>query len=136
MAKRDKDPRLQELFSAGKNVYSISKCNTIEECLFEAYNTYILHNKGTNGIYGILGTKIHDKLEEIINGKATVDELPTTLNEELLDLDMLGVEFPKDFKGNDTIRNNWVADMKHFCKTFQPPKGTFKTKRRAPWKCV
>ena len=31
MAKRDKDPRLQELFSAGKNVYSISKCNTIEE---------------------------------------------------------------------------------------------------------
>ena len=129
MAKRDKDPRLQELFSAGKNVYSISKCNTIEECLFEAYNTYILHNKGTNGIYGILGTKIHDKLEEIINGKATVDELPTTLNEELLDLDMLGVEFPKDFKGNDTIRNNWVADMKHFCKTFQPPKGTFKTEQ-------
>ena len=127
MAKRDKDPRLQALFDAGKYVYSISKCNTIEECLYEAYNTYILHQKGTNGIYGILGTRIHDKLEEIINGTATANELPDVLNQELLDLDMLGIEFPKDFKGNDSIRNNWIADMKHFCQTFQPPKGTFKT---------
>ena len=127
MAKREKDSRLQELFDSGKSVYSISKCNTIEECLYEAYNTYVLHKKGTNGIYGILGTKIHDKLEEIINGVATVAELPEALNEELLDLDMIGVEFPKDFKGNDSIRNNWIADMKHFCKTFRPPRGTFKT---------
>ena len=92
MAKRDKDPRLQELFKANKNVYSISKCNTIEECLYETFKSYIEHDKGTNGIYGVLGTKIHDKLEEIINGEATVDELPDTLNQELLDLDMLGIE--------------------------------------------
>ena len=42
---------------------------------------------------------------------------------------MLGIEFPKDFKGNDSIRNNWIADMKHFCKTFQPPKGKFQTEQ-------
>lgn len=129
MAKRDKDPRLQALFDAGKNVYSISKCNTIEECLYETFKSYIEHDKGVNGIYGVLGTKIHDKLEEIINGEATVNELPDTLNQELLDLDMLGIEFPKDFKGNDSIRNNWIADMKHFCKTFQPPKGKFQTEQ-------
>lgn len=127
MAKREKDSRLQALFDAGKNVYSISKCNTIDECLYEAFNTYVLHKKGTNGIYGILGTKIHDKLEEIINGTATAAELPDTLNEELMDLDMLNIQFPKDFKGNDSIRNNWIADMKHFCKTFQPPNGKFTT---------
>lgn len=127
MAKRDKDQRLQELFQANKHVYSISKCNTINECLYEAYRQYILHDRGTNGIYGILGTKIHDKLEEIINGKAEATELPDVLNEELLDLDMLGISFPKDFKGNDSIRNNWIADMKHFCKTFTPPRGTFRT---------
>lgn len=127
MAKRDKDPRLQELFKSGKAVYSISKCNTIEECLFEAYNTYILHKKVTNGIYGVLGTKIHDKLQEIIEGTATEAELPDVLNQELLDLSMLGIEFPKDFKGNDTIRNNWIADMKHFCNTFKAPKGKFTT---------
>ena len=46
MAKRDKDPRLQALFDAGKNVYSISKCNTIEECLYETFKSYIEHDKG------------------------------------------------------------------------------------------
>ena len=50
MAKRDKDPRLQALFDANKNVYSISKCNTIEECLYETFRSYIKHDKGTNGI--------------------------------------------------------------------------------------
>ena len=127
MAKPDKDPRLQELFNLGKSVYSISKCNTIEECLYEAYNTYILHKKGVNGIYGVLGTKIHAKLQEIMEGTATESELLDTLNEELLDLDMLNIQFPKDFKGNDSIRNNWIADMKHFCQTFKAPSGKFTT---------
>ena len=59
MAKREVDLRLKKLFDEKKQVYSISKANTIEECLLEAYNTYVLHKKGVNGIYGILGTKIH-----------------------------------------------------------------------------
>ena len=91
MAKRELDPRLKALYDAGKKVYSISKINTIDECLYEAYNAYVLHDRGTNGVYGILGTKIHDKLEEIMNGKATPAELPSTLNEELSDFDMLGI---------------------------------------------
>lgn len=127
MGKRELDSRLQELYNAGKKVYSISKINTINECLYEAYNSYILHNRGLNGVYGILGTKIHDKLEAIINGTASCSELPNTLKEELDELEMLGIEFPKDFKGNDTIRNNWVADMEHFCKNFIKPEGKFKT---------
>lgn len=127
MAKREKNERLQELFKSGAKVYSISKANTINECLHEAYRQYILHDKGINGIYGVLGTKIHDSLESIVNGEARPDILPDVLNQELLDLDMLGLSFPKDFKGNDSIRNNWIADMKHFCKTFTPPKGKFRT---------
>jgi hypothetical protein len=134
LAKREKDPRLQALFDAGKNVYSISKANTIEECLYEAYNTYILHNKGVNGIYGVLGTRIHDQLEAIVQGEAAVDTLPDVLNQELMDLDLLGLEFPKDFKGNDSIRDNWIADMKHFCNTFQPPKGRFRTEELVLYK--
>ena len=88
MAKRDKDPRLQELFKSGKAVYSISKCNTIEECLFEAYNTYILHKKGINGIYGVLGTKIHDKLQEIMNTNKKQSSIITTKKRLLPSLHM------------------------------------------------
>lgn len=134
MAIREKDPRLQALYDTGKQVYSISRCNTISHCLYEAYKTYILHEKGSNGIYGILGTKIHDKLQEIMEGTASADELTPTLNEELSDLDMLNIQFPKDFKGNDSIRNNWIADMKHFCKTFEPPQGKFQTEQLVIYK--
>ena len=111
----------------GAKIYSISKINTIDECLYEAYNAYILHNKGMNGVYGILGGKIHDCLEQIINKEATTDKLLPTLEEELNDLEMLGLSFPKDFKGGDSIRDNWVADMKHFCQNFVPLEGRFDT---------
>ena len=127
MAKREKNEELQALYDKGAHIYSISKINTIADCLFEAYNAYVLHDRGQNGIYGILGTKIHDKLEQIINEEANADELPDVLNQELMDLDMLGIEFPKDFKGNNSIRDNWIADMQHFCKNFVPPQGYFDT---------
>lgn len=127
MAKRDKDARLQELFQAGKKIYSISRCNTIEQCLYAAYNAYVLYKKGVSGIYGVLGSRIHDKLQAIIEGDAKESELPDALEEELGDLDMLGLGFPKDSKGNDTIRNNWIADMRQFCNTFKAPNGKFTT---------
>lgn len=127
MGARILDPRLKELYDAGAKIYSISKINTIDECLYEAYNAYILHNKGQNGVYGILGGKIHDCLEAITNGEATTDVLLPALEEELSDLEMLDLSFPKDFRGGDSIRDNWVADMKHFCQNFMPLEGEFDT---------
>ena len=40
---------------------------------------------------------------------------------------MLGIDFPKDFKGGTAIRDNWIADMTHFCNNFIKPKGKFTT---------
>lgn len=127
MAKREIDERLKALFDAGHKVYSISKCNTIDECLYEAYNAYVLHNRGSNGVYSILGSKVHDRLESIMNGESTPEDLPATLKEELNDLEMLDISFPKDRNGGDSIRDSWVADMTHFCNTFVPPEGKFDT---------
>lgn len=127
IGQREVDPRLKELFKQGKEVYSISKCNTIDQCLYQAYQSYVLKNKGLSGIYGILGSKIHDCLEAIMNQQASPDCLEPALNEELEEMEMFGLEFPKDFSGGNSIRDNWVADMTHFCRNFVPPKGKFKT---------
>jgi hypothetical protein len=134
MGAREQDKRLQKLFDEGKKVYSISKLNTIENCEYEAWNTYIKKLRGKNGIYGILGGKIHDKLEAIINKEATESDLIPTLQEELNDLDMLNIGFPKDFKGGDSIRDSWVADMRHFCNNFIKPKGNFTTEELVIYK--
>lgn len=108
-------------------MYSFSKLSTIENCPYEAYLTYVQHEKGSNSVYGILGTCIHDKLEEIMNGTAVKADLKTALEQDLEQLELLDLNFPKDFKGGDSIRTNWIADMTHFVDHFQKPVGEFNT---------
>lgn len=128
IATREKDPRLQALFNAGKNVYSFSKLSSIGNCPYGAYLSYVVRQKRKKqGVWGVLGGKFHDKLEEITNGDASKEELIPLADQELEYLDMIGLEFPKDFKGEDSIRTNWLIDMKHFSEHFQPLDGTFRT---------
>lgn len=128
IGERKADPKLQALYDAGKNVYSFSKLSTIKNCPYEAYLSYVLHTKNRRqGVWAVLGGKLHDKLEAITNGEANKDELLPLVDQELEYLDMLGLEFPKDFKGEDSIRRNWATNMQHFCDTFKPLKGKYTT---------
>lgn len=63
---------MQKLFDEGKHVYSFSKLNTIDNCLYEAYLTYIKHKKGIPNVYGCMGTEIHDT--KMIKTHANVDD--------------------------------------------------------------
>ena len=120
---------MQKLFDEGKHVYSFSKLNTIDNCLYEAYLTYIKHKKGIPNVYGCMGTEIHDTLEMIVHGECTESELIKAMNKELSDMEMLGIEFPKDRNGGDSIKDGWVANMGHFCRHFVKPKGNFVTEK-------
>lgn len=126
---REIDPKLQKLYDSNAKVYSISRCNIIDNCLYEAYCTYILKQKGAPGIYGELGSQIHDLLQGIIDGDAKPEWLIDAMNHELSTLEYLGIEFPKGKNGEDSIRNNWVANMTHFCNTFKRPAGYFQTEQ-------
>lgn len=119
---RATDKRLEELKASGKTIYSISRLDTINHCLYEAYRTYILHERGENNVYAMLGGKVHDVLEAIVNGEATEADLQPAVDEELEDIDLLGLQFPKGRNGEDTIREGWLANMKHFCATYKSPK--------------
>lgn len=129
MAVREKNTELQKLFDEGVNVYSHSKLSSIDNCLYGSYLTYIKHLKGQNNIYGLAGGKIHDALELIVNGKKDESCLLPTLNEELDDYEMLGIDFPKDRNGGDSIRRGWISNMTHFCENFIKPKGKFITEK-------
>lgn len=127
MAERKRDKRLQELFDKKIPVYSFSKLSTINECLYQAYLAYILKQKGKDSCYGVAGTATHDVLEKIINNEATESDLLPTIQQTLEELEILGLPFPKDRKGGNAVRDGWIADMEHFCKTFTRPKGKFET---------
>ena len=126
MGERKIDPRLQKIYDEGIEVFSISKLDTINNCLLEAYKQYKEHDRGENNIYGYAGTKIHDVLEAIMNNKATEADLLPAMQQELEELELIGIEFPKDRNGEDTIRDSWVKDMEHFCKTYKKPKDDVK----------
>lgn len=129
MAERKLNEQLQLLYSQHKNIYSFSKANTINDCEYEAYLTYIKHQKGSQNCYSILGTKIHDCLESIMNNKATQKSLLPALQSELEDMKLLGISFPKDRQGGDSIKEKWIKDIKSFCNDFIKPSGKFDTEK-------
>lgn len=129
MAERKVEPRLQELWNKGVSVYSFSKLSSIEECLYGAYLTYIKRQKGKDSCYSLAGSATHDCLESIVLGFATEEDLLPTIQTTLDELEILGLPFPKDRKGGDTIRDGWVADMEYFCKHYVKPKGNFETEK-------
>lgn len=107
----------------GDTIYSISRLDTINNCLTEAYYTYRKDDRGEGNIYSYCGSKIHTTLENIVIGKATEEDLLPAMQEELQDLDKFGISFPKDARGGDAVRDGWIANMEHFCKTYRSPRG-------------
>ena len=103
-------------------VYSISRLDCINRCTFEAYRTYVVGERGANNIYTVLGSTIHECLENIVKGEATEKDLLPAMEKDLENVTLFGLEFPKDMKSEDSIRTNWIDDMTHFCKSYVSPK--------------
>ena len=120
---RKADERLEELKSKGIPIYSISRLDTINRCLYEAYLTYILKEEQVPNIYACLGSRLHDILEGITTGENTETDLLPAMYAEFDDLDMLGISFPKSKDGSNSIKDNWLANMKSFCQEYEAPKG-------------
>lgn len=115
---RAEDKRLQDLKDSGVELYSISKLDSINNCLYASYITYRLGDRGGNNIYAVMGGKLHDVLEGMANGTANKEDLLPAMQEELDSMDMLNIQFP-----NEKIRDGWIADITHFCNTFDFPEG-------------
>lgn len=124
MSERELNATLQELRDKNIPVYSISRIDSINNCLYGAYLTYVKGDRGEGNIYSYLGSKMHDTLENIMNDKAQASDLAVAMNTELDDMDLLGIEFP-----NESIRNNWIKNMEHFCATYKKPEGKFVTEQ-------
>lgn len=101
-----KQKMIKKLYSEGETVYSFSRLNV--DCDYEYHNTYNLRERGTGGIYGLLGGFFHDTIEQIINGELERSQMKPLFFEKLAELEMLGVNFP-----NEKIKNSWIADMTH-----------------------
>lgn len=126
---REVDPRLQELYDKGCNIFSISRLNALNSCQYAAWKKYINGEKESSNCWAITGSRLHDCLEQCILGKADESCLLPAIDDELDNLKALDCEFPLDKNGNPTIENNWRQNMIGFANGFKIPKGKFKTEQ-------
>ena len=119
---RIEDERLVKLREQGAHIYSISRLNTMNQCPYQAYLTYIKKEEQNSNIWAIVGGATHDALQTCIDTGCDESIILKTIQKELEDLDLLGIDFPLDKQGNSTIRNNWITNMTRFAKEFKIPK--------------
>ena len=108
------DDKVKQLRADGHTVWSISRLNSMNNCEYEYYNTYVLRNRGTGNCYSEAGTFTHDYIESVYRGEKEKLEFSTKFNEQMIENEFLGIEFP-----SEQIRDNFIADMKHYTENFQ-----------------
>ena len=96
-------------------IYSYSRLTTFEGCQFEYYLNYILKLKGKQNIYGFIGGKVHEILEDLQVGNITNDEAIGKFNSYLEDCEMVGYKFP-----SERTKENFVYDVTDYLKNFIP----------------
>lgn len=134
MGERLQDERLEELRRQGKKIYSISRLNCLNQCAYQAYLNYIKEEPEEQNIWSILGGRTHDAIQQCIDTNCDTSIIKTAILDELNDLDLFELSFPKDRNGNETIKNNWIANMTRFADEFKRPKGTFITEELVLYK--
>lgn len=106
--------KIKELKLLGKTVYSISRLNTVDECGWEYWQTYMEHLEPKDNIYGFTGGRIHKCLEDIQNGKEI--NFTKEIDNILDDAKFLDIKFP-----NDKIEEKWKKDIYHFAENYVKP---------------
>lgn len=104
--------KINEARANGEILYSFSRLESFNDCLY-AYNiTYNQHNRGLDNIYALLGTSIHDGLEHYFN--CGENELQERFDKGYENALKDGYNFP-----NDKIKENYLYCINHYIKNFK-----------------
>lgn len=114
MTNQEVKDKIKELKDQGQTIYSISRLNTVDNCGYEYWQTYIEHLDSKDNIYGFTGTKIHSCLEEIQNGKKV--DFPIEINKMLEEARLLDVTFP-----SEKIGEKWKKNILCFANNYIAP---------------
>ena len=106
--------QIKKIRQSGKTIYSISRLNTVDNCGWEYWQTYMEHLLPKDNIYSFTGTRIHKCLEDLQNGKKL--DFPNEIKKILKEATLLDINFP-----NDSIEEKWTKDIICFATHHNPP---------------
>lgn len=99
-----------------KNVFSFSKIGTYKSCPHSYYLTYIEKNNRVNGVYGVLGSKLHSIMEQLEHGKISNEQALEMWDSEISYLDFMDeLKFP-----TEKSKKNYIEDVRLYIQNFTP----------------
>lgn len=93
--------------------WSYSKLSSYHTCPYSWYLTYVLHQRGEDNVYGVLGGKIHECLEQIFKGKMDIEEAKRQWIEEFEMCELLDMQFPTE-KSKENYFNSMIHCLDHW----------------------
>lgn len=111
--------KIEELDKLGIKIYSFSKLDNAQDCLFGFYKEYVEKDKKNkqDNIYSILGVAVHECLEQAYNSSKEEDWsklLSETFEKAYSQCIENKIYFP-----TDTIRENYINSITNYCATFK-----------------
>lgn len=98
----------------GKRItWSYSKLSSYHTCPYSWYLTYVQHKRGNDNVYGVLGGKIHECLEQIFKGKMDIEEAKRQWIEEFEMCELLDMKFPTE-KSKENYFNSMIHCLDHW----------------------
>ena len=106
------------------DIWSFSKLSSYHNCAYAWYLTYVLHEKGEDNVYGVLGNSIHDCLESMCKDEMTIEEAKEKFKQDYDMCKFLGMNFP-----TENTEKKYIYDIEHAFDYFEKPKGRLEEER-------
>jgi ATP-dependent helicase/DNAse subunit B len=99
-----------------KTIYSISRLSTYDHCQYEYYLRYVLHKKGVDGIYGILGGVVHEIIEQLQKREIDNEKALQMFNDKVFEVtEILDIKFP-----TEQVKKNFTECVTHYITNYKP----------------
>lgn len=105
----------------GKDVYSYSKLNNADGCLYNYYLTYVKGTRGGDNVYSFIGGAVHDLLENYTNGHITDNkDLVDGFDRAMANCEIVGLNFP-----SQKIKDSYMVNMFRSMDQYKNPFGEY-----------
>lgn len=111
---------IKDLRSKGVSIWSHSKLSTFHNCQYEWHQTYNKKQRGIENVYSSAGSHVHSFIESVYRDEKDKSNFSLEFSEYMAELEFLGIDFP-----SEQIRDNFLADMKHYCEHFKKLDGRY-----------
>lgn len=103
-------------------IWSFSRVNSFNNCIFEYYLSRIKKLNSKDNIYTVTGNVVHQIIEDFYNNKIKYNDMIDKFESDFLDIEISDYKFSSDETRNINMRDKYKNCVTHFFKNHIPVK--------------